>query len=267
MNKIVLVGEKVLESLLDGNIEFTNNEKGELFTVNNLFIKVIKDCELEIYFNGDQNYKININISINPNVTLKMFEKIEGSKAKIQYKYDLSENSYLNLNKFHDCEAIKEQNIINLNGQHATVDYTLKTISKSKEDYNIIVYHNADYTNSDIKNEGVNIQDGELKFNLTSTVFDNIIGCRINQAGQIINLTNNQCFVNPNLLIENNDVEANHSAAIGRFNDEEIFYLMSRGIDYNNAINLLIKGFLIGNMSIDDAKLEEIKIIIDKYWR
>lgn len=267
MNKIVLVGKKVLESSLDGSIEFTNNEKSELFTVNNLNIRVIKDSNLEIYFKGEQDYKININIIINPNVTLTMFEKIEGSKAKIQYKYDLNENSHITLNKFHDCEAIKEQNIINLNGQYSDINYTLKTISKNKEDYNIMVYHNADYTNSNINNEGVNIHDGELKFNLTSAVFDNIIGCKVNQAGRIINLTNNQCFVNPNLLIENNDVEANHSAAIGRFSDEEIFYLISRGIDYNNAINLLIKGFLIGNMNLEDSKLEEIKIIIDKYWR
>ena len=41
-----------------------------------------------------------------------------------------------------------------------------------------------------------------------------------------------------------------------RFSDEEIFYLMSRGIKKEDAINLLIKGFLLENLDLDDTHLD-----------
>lgn len=66
----------------------------------------------------------------------------------------------------------------------------------------------------------------------------------------------------PKLLIEENDVVANHSALIGRFDEEELFYLQSRGIDRNTATILMTKGFLLDG--IQDDRLEKI---IEKYWR
>jgi Fe-S cluster assembly scaffold protein SufB len=80
-------------------------------------------------------------------------------------------------------------------------------------------------------------------------------------------LTDNECVINPNLYIEDSDVVANHAAAIGKFSEEELFYLMSRGIPYNDAVNLLIKGFLVGSFDINDKRIEEIKVIVDSYWR
>jgi hypothetical protein len=267
MNKLVFDGDIIKKKILDDSISLDIKDKNEIFNVNNIIIKVLKDTHLELEYKSKEEYKININIYLNSNVTLNLFDKKEGSKSKIQYKYDLLDNSKLILNKFYDCEALKEQNIINLNGINASVDYYHKTISKNKEDYNVMVYHNADYTESNINNEGVNIENGELRFNVTSAILDNVVGCKANQVGRIINLTDNQCSINPNLLIENNEVEANHSAAIGKFSDEEIFYLMSRGIDYNTAISLLIKGFLIGSLTTDEKNIKYIQKIIDKYWR
>ena len=45
-----------------------------------------------------------------------------------------------------------------------------------------------------------------------------------------------------------------------------MFYLQSRGIDYNNALKLLISGFLTSDIS-NKKTLKEINKNIDKYWR
>ena len=71
-------------------------------------------------------------------------------------------------------------------------------------------------------------------------------------------------MIKPNLFIDENDVVANHSALIGTFKDDEIFYLMSRGLDKKDAENLLTKGFLLKGVTYYKEVLENI---INKYWR
>ncbi|AOZ72811.1 Fe-S cluster assembly protein SufD [Boudabousia tangfeifanii] len=48
----------------------------------------------------------------------------------------------------------------------------------------------------------------------------------------------------PNLEIENGEIEgAGHASATGRFDDEQLFYLCSRGIDETTARRLVVRGF------------------------
>src|SRR5690606_5069122 len=49
---------------------------------------------------------------------------------------------------------------------------------------------------------------------------------------------------NPILLIDENDVQAGHAASAGRVNEEQLYYLMSRGISREEAEKLIIHGFL-----------------------
>lgn len=50
----------------------------------------------------------------------------------------------------------------------------------------------------------------------------------------------------PNLEIETGDIEgAGHASATGRFDDEHIFYLRSRGISEEDARKLVVRGFLL----------------------
>lgn len=63
----------------------------------------------------------------------------------------------------------------------------------------------------------------------------------------------------PNLEIETGDIEgAGHASATGRFNDEHIFYLQSRGISEEEARKLVVRGFLLEVIAqIGDAATEE----------
>ena len=47
----------------------------------------------------------------------------------------------------------------------------------------------------------------------------------------------------PGLEIEADDVVCTHASAMGTLDPEEIFYLMSRGIDRNTAIEMSVQGF------------------------
>ena len=114
-------------------------------------------------------------------------------------------------------------------------------------------------------NNGVN-KSGSMNIQISGYVPKYMMNCICNQSNRIINLTDRKCEIRPNLYIDTDDVDANHSALIGKFNNDELFYLNSRGINDIDANNLLIKGFLLNKVDSESLK-ENIKADIDKYWR
>lgn len=50
--------------------------------------------------------------------------------------------------------------------------------------------------------------------------------------------------VDPELEILTNDVRASHAASVGQIDAEQLFYLMSRGINKKESIKLIVEAFL-----------------------
>lgn len=48
----------------------------------------------------------------------------------------------------------------------------------------------------------------------------------------------------PKLEIENNNVKASHAATVGKIDEDQIFYLNSRGINEDEAKAIIVNGFL-----------------------
>jgi Fe-S cluster assembly protein SufD len=62
----------------------------------------------------------------------------------------------------------------------------------------------------------------------------------------------------PNLEIETGEiVGAGHASTTGRFDDEQLFYLMSRGINMDDARRLVVRGFF--NEIVSEIGIEEIQ--------
>lgn len=263
MNKIEVVNDIVTSISIDDTIEYEFVPRNEFFDVNDIKLKILKDTDLEINYTGTEKHKLDLFITVCDNAKLNLLEYRNGTKSKVQYKIYINDYAKVNINKFYDVEEIKEMMIVSLNGMESSIDYNFKTIASDKEKYDTIIYHNEKNTTSNIVNNGVNINDGKLTFNISTFVPNGKTECNANQSSRIINLTDNKCQINPNLFIDEYDVIANHSAHIGKFSNEELFYLMSRGITKEDSINLLIKGFLLNNELLN----EKIENSIQKYWR
>lgn len=63
----------------------------------------------------------------------------------------------------------------------------------------------------------------------------------------------------PNLELETGDVvSAGHASATGRFDDEQLFYLLSRGIPESVARQLVVRGFFVDVLArLDDSDLRQ----------
>lgn len=262
MNTIKIVNDEIIKKQLDDSITVTSSLNN--INLMQIKIKVTKDTKLTIDYTSDKDTKLDFYINVSPNVTCSIYETKHQGNYKLGYKYYLDKNSNLNIYKINDVTTIKELVIFNLNGENAKVNYLLKTISKNYEKYDLMVYHNSSHTISNLINNGVNIQNGNIDFTVSGFVPNGIKECIVDQKNRIINLTNNPCTIKPNLFIDENDVIANHSAHIGKCNDEDMFYLMSRGITYKEAENLIIKGFLLKGLN---NYQDEMNTIIQKYWR
>lgn len=243
MNKIVI------DKITNNAINYKKENNKYIFDIQeNTNIDLVSNLNnTEIVFNIKENITLNI-------------KRITNIGYNTKYIYNLNRNSTLNYNSFLTTDGIEEEHYIYLNQEYGNVDFKIRTISKNTEKYKLYVYHNANNTSSNILLRGIN-NKGNIHFFVQGEVLKNIKNCYLNQDNRIYTFNENKCTIDPILLIENNDVIANHSAFIGKFDDETLFYLMSRGISKNNAIKLLVRGFL--NFDND----EEIVSIINKYWR
>lgn len=264
MNKIFVKNDNIYLENSDDSLVFSVSKKNKFLNVKNVNIKVKQNTEIVIECVDALDIKLDICINILKGVHVKIYEYKNGGNYKYQYRYYLEKDSVLNVEKVIDAENVFENVLINLNGEAAKAEFNLKTISKMHEKYNFLVYHNAKKTVSNIINNGVNIKNGSLEFNVSTFIPNGVKKCDASQSGRIINKTDNECMIKPNLFIDENDVIANHSALIGTFKEDEIFYLMSRGLDKKVAENLLTKGFLLNGITYHKKKLEDI---INKYWR
>lgn len=139
---------------------------------------------------------------------------------------------------------------------------TLKTIylgtGKQLKDINYIVHLRGKKSNVDIDVQGA-LNDNSKK-NFKGTI-DFKKGCKKAKGSEneycILLSDNAKSIALPMLLCTEEDVEGNHSTASGKVAPNELFYIMSRGIEYKEAIKLLVRANF--NRILEKIADEEIR--------
>jgi Fe-S cluster assembly protein SufD len=100
-------------------------------------------------------------------------------------------------------------------------------------------------------------------FNGKVLVRANASGTDAQQSNKNLLLSNDaRVDTKPQLEIFNDDVKCSHGATVGQLEEEELFYLLSRGIEPKLAKNLLTYGF--AEQIIDKIGIESIKKDLDE---
>ncbi len=226
-------------------IEELTSEKDLYLEESTIVIVKSSDCKLN-YFIKDE---------------INIFTLIMSSSVKVSCMVEC--NSIFNMFSVNSSLSVN----IDLLNDDINYRYAYSTINKDNNDYEININHLGNNIISNITNHGINTEDNKLLFVINTIVPKNSLNITTNQDSKIIALKDNNASIKPNLLIDNDDIEANHAAYIGRFKEEELFYLMTRGIKKEDAVDLMIKSFLIGNMEINLEEKELILDTINAYWR
>lgn len=265
MNRIRVVEENVEELRLSKKVTFEISPAQSEFDISIIHITILKSCNLELDLSSsNKKLKVNIDIKKRANAQIYLYQRLENSK--VQYNYQIYGNAHAKVFKFEVLPVGKEMMSVRLLEENASIEYILKDICSGKETLDYYIYHDAKNTNSNIKNNIVSVHDGKVAVQVSTFIPKGKKGCIANQNNRIISLNEKKNEIRPNLYIDEYDVVANHSALIGKFSGEELFYLQSRGITKEEATGLLLKGFLLSEIS-NKRMQKEINKSIKSEWR
>jgi len=219
-------------------------------------IIITEDTILNIRLNDCKQV---INIDVMDNMCLEVTEIDNGTTNMINY--NLRSNSQVVVNKL--GRNVSDKTIVHLCGENASFKCYTSLLNYSNNIFDLIVYHDSMKTYSEVVTHGINFTNRELKLIIDAKVDKGVNGCQCLQDSKIIDMGNGNNYISPNLLIDNDDIAASHSAYIGKFKKDILFYMMSRGIAEEDCNYLLARGFLIGKMQLDEQKKEEYEIFIN----
>lgn len=130
-------------------------------------------------------------------------------------------------------------------GSHAETKVVAISTGKQIQGIDTRVTNKAPHSVGHILQHGVILDSGTLTFNGIGHILKGSKGADAQQESRILMLSDKaRGDANPILLIDENEVTAGHAASVGRVDPEEMYYLMSRGLNESDAQRLVIRGFL-----------------------
>lgn len=229
-----------------------NFDNDNINLINNIVVNATKKCKLYIVYKSNTNKECFHNGVIKINAS-------ENSKIDVVVVNTMNKNS----NNFEAYENIIESNasvnytIIDIGGKNSITNYysnilgekaknDLKTIYLGAEndikDLNYIAELRGKQSFIDIDVQGALSENAKKNFKGT---IDFKKGCKKAKGNEnefcMLLSEKARSIALPMLLCTESDVEGNHSTASGKVDNEELFYIMSRGLSYNEAVKLIVK--------------------------
>ncbi|GEM_PF-3102792 len=130
--------------------------------------------------------------------------------------------------------------------KRATLDYfSANYTSEGLQNTEINVFHHQSYSESSIVQNSIAADNGHSVFRGNIIIPSGTIKCTGEQQNKNLIIGKNALAeAIPQLEISTDDVEANHGSATGELDEEQLFYLLSRGIPEEDARALLTVSFL-----------------------
>ena len=226
---------------------FDDSSNNNFININYQF-KIEKDAILKNYkidhkLNSNIKYFFN-NIDLEHNSLAESFIFSTGSKF-------IKNEINCNLNDQYSSAFIN--GIINLkNDQHHEIKTNINHLAENTKSYQLI--------KSVLNDNSKGVYQGKIFVNSKAQKTD---GYQLSKA--LLLNKNTEFDAKPELEIYADDVKCSHGSTSGNLDENSIFYLMSRGLNYQQARELLINGFLLD--VIEKITDQEIKNLIKKIMK
>lgn len=208
------------------------------------------------------NHVSEVFVGKNANVTYSVIEQLPTkSTSYINRSAYTARDSRMNwcFGVMNDGNTISE-NITLLRGEGSSADVKTVVVGSGdqKQNFTTKVSHHAKNTTGNILNHAVVKDNATNIFNGIGYIEKGASKSNAQQSSRVLMLSEKaRGDANPILLIDEDDVMAGHAASVGKVDEEQLYYLMSRGISRANAEKMLILAFL--EPVVKEMPLEEIK--------
>ena len=190
---------------------------------------------------------LNIDILLKENAYLNIKGVIESNTKNVKINADLHENSSFSASflDFSNGKVIEKGDIKCL-GNNSSAVVRIASLTSVNDDKHIAfsINHIALNTNGLVDNYGVCKDTSKLEFAGVNHIARGAKKTITRQASKIMLIDkSSDGIAKPTLKIDESDVSASHGAAIGQINEDQLFYLQTRGINETDARKLIVLGY------------------------
>ena len=222
---------------------------------------------IDVFNDKSQKNFINIfyNFDLKKDAILKNFKVDSGENNNVQYSYNNIEQDTNSISETfilsRGSKFIKNEINCNLKEKFSSafVNGIFSLIGESHHEIRSQINHLSENTKSYqliksvMSDKSKSVYQGKIYVDKIAQKTD---GYQLSKA--ILLNDETEFNAKPELEIYADDVKCSHGSASGNLNENSIFYLRSRGLTYNEAKKLLIKGFLLDVIEkITDNEIKE----------
>ena len=246
----------------------SNEKKIAIASSSDYLIEVNSDSQIMVEYVSEKDIKVKLEVKVANDVNATIF-CLNHSLAKIDCveSYQVGENATLvlayvefNLNK------VKHETKVHLKNKGAKAKVQSATVCGDEINYNITCQHEAPYTEALLQNYGIVLKDSKCDMVVTGNILKGMYQSKSHQTSRLLTFDEKPKVVClPILKIDENDVEASHALSLGRPDENQLYYMLSRGLSKKDAIRLMAIGYLmpivdiIENEDVKKRLVEEIE--------
>jgi Fe-S cluster assembly protein SufD len=190
---------------------------------------------------------LTLNINQNSHVKYVLISEEKAFKTLINQTINVQKDANLQVISGFLSQNLEADLKINLNGENARAMVNAIVVSNDYQQQTVDVHmtHFAPYSYGDMYNVGISNGHGRVTLNGIEKIEKGMKQANAFQTLKGIILSDFSIVdVNPILLIDEYDVKAGHGATVGKIEEQQLYYLQSRGLSKVEAEKLIIKGYI-----------------------
>lgn len=243
-------------NLID-NIDIVANQDTEATVI----IKYMSDTSNQYYHNGILKIKAQQSAKLNV-VVVNMLNNKSNNFLSIENQLEEASRVKYTIVDFGGKNSITNY-YSNLVGKEAKSDLNTIYLGTDEQlfDINYIVELRGEKTDANIEVQGALKDNAKKNFKGTIDFKKGSKKAKGNENEFCMLLSDTaKSKALPMLLCTEEDVEGNHSSAAGKVEEDMVFYIMSRGLSYKEAMKLIVKAKF--NNILESIESEELREII-----
>ena len=190
---------------------------------------------------------LTLNVKQNSHVKYVLISEEKSFKTRINQTIQIEKDANVHMISGFLSQNLEADLNVNLNGENARAMVNAIVVSNDQQQQTVDVHmtHFAPYSYGDMYNVGISNGYGRVTLNGIEKIEKGMKQANAFQTLKGIILSDfSMVDVNPILLIDEYDVKAGHGATVGKIEEQQLYYLQSRGLSKIEAEKLIIKGYV-----------------------
>lgn len=201
-----------------------------------VFVRIVHAGKMRIRTFAEQDAKISY-----------LFWNVSKEKMDIDESHEVLGNADVTV-AYGECNGADthRKTYVALRQEGARALVSSATMVDCDKNYQMNVVNFAPHTYGDIRNYAVVLGKGNLMIDAVGKIVKGAHRSESHQTSRALSFEAGQhAEILPELLIDEDDVQASHAMSMGTVDEDQLYYLMSRGLSVQQCTTLISSGYLM----------------------